>query len=80
MSKNNLPGFLIGGGIIGFFGAIVTAVQATPKAMINIANRAEELGYDDYKKMPFKEKFKCTWKEFIFPGVLVLSSTASIIS
>lgn len=44
--KKNLPKILIGGGIAGMVTSVAFAVKATPKAMILLENKKQELGVE----------------------------------
>ena len=73
--KKNGPSIAIGVGITGMFGAGVWAVSQTPKALILL----EEAEKEKQEELTTLEKVKTTWKIYIGPLLLDITSAASII-
>lgn len=74
--KKHSPAILTGVGIVGFFTTVVTAVQATPKALKLIEERKKEL---ELEKLSAVETVKTTWKCYIPSAITAAASTACIV-
>lgn len=74
-AKKNSPHILVGLGLAGMVGAIVTAVKATPKAKELIEQAEEEKG----EKLTPAETVKTAWKCYILPAACFTTSAACII-
>lgn len=73
------PEILLGLGIGGFITSTVLAVKDTPKAIILLGRRKEELELEENEKLPLGEVIKTTWKVYL-PTVITLGlSTTCII-
>lgn len=84
--KKYKPEILTSIGIGGFFLAIYKAIEVTPKASKKI-EKAEFVYKDEgecetevYEPLPFKEKVKLVWKDYLPVAVLAGGSTFCIIS
>ena len=71
--KKHSPEILTGIGIAGMITTTIMAVRATPKALILIGDKKDELGTDEHTKM---EMVKAAWPCYI-PSALV--GTASVL-
>lgn len=77
--KTHSPEVLTGIGIVGFITTIVMAVKVTPKAINNIENRKEVLGYSQNDRLPVKEIVLSCWKCYTPSVLLAVASTGCII-
>ena len=75
MTKN-APGILVGVGIVGMAGTTILAVRATPKAMILIEAKKQELEVESLTPV---ETMKTAWKCYIPAAVTGVMSTACLI-
>lgn len=72
------PEILLGLGIGGFIFSGILAVKQTPKAIVLLGRKKEELGLEDDEKMPVKEVVKTTWKLYL-PSVLISATSAGCV-
>lgn len=72
------PEILIGFGIGGFFAGAFWAVKDTPKAIVLLGRRRDELGLEEDEKLPVKEVIKTTWKIYA-PKLAVMGASAACI-
>lgn len=72
------PALLTGVGIVGMITTTITAVGATPKAMILIAERAENLGVEP-KDVPTIDVVKVSWRCYIRSIILGCVSIGCLI-
>lgn len=75
-AKKHSPEILVGLGITGMVSSVVFAVHATPKAMVLLENRKQELGVE---KLDAKEIVKTAGPVYIPTAVSFAVSTACII-
>lgn len=64
MSKHS-PEILTGIGVVSFFGTIVLAVKATPKALEMIEEKKEELNLEPEDNLTAVETVQAAWKPYI---------------
>ena len=76
-TSEHLPQILLGIGIGGMVGAVATAIKSTPKAMTKIEDKKEELEKD---KLNVKETVQTTWKCYAPTVILMILSTACVVS
>lgn len=74
--RKRSPEILTGIGIAGMFTTVVFAVRATPKAMILLEDRREELGVE---KLSVKETVKTAWACYIPAAAIAIVSTGCLI-
>ena len=72
----NAPGILVGVGIVGMAGTTILAVRATPKAIMLIEAKTQELEVESLTPV---ETVKTTWKCYIPAAVTGAMSTACLI-
>ena len=70
------PEILTGIGISGMIGTVILSVKATPKAMIVIQDKKDELHVDNLK---IKDTVQVAWKYYIPAGVTGIASIACLI-
>ena len=78
MSKHS-PEILTGLGIAGMVTTTVLAVKATPKALLLIEDRKDELDLYSDEKLPVVETLKVAWKPYIPAAVTGTISVACLI-
>lgn len=76
-TSEHLPQILLGIGIGGMVGAVATAIKSTPKAMDKIDNKKEEL---EKESLSVKETVQATWKCYAPTVILMILSTACVVS
>lgn len=82
VAKKHGPEILMGLGIAGFVGTVITAVSATPKAITLIEERKQEIEeatQEKVEKLPPIETVKATWKCYIPAAIMGVASVGCLI-
>lgn len=78
--KKKSPEILLGVGIAGMVASTIWAVKATPKAMLLLEEKDEEVDFQSMKKTKqIVEVGKTTWKVYVGPAILTMASIACLI-
>lgn len=73
------PAILTGIGILGMGTAMYSAIKATPKAMLLIDQKREELGLEPEDSLKPVEVVKTAWKPYVPAAVLAITSAGCFI-